>query len=170
MSPRPAAAAALAWIVWVWFSVEFTDLPVFALLLLFLVGGGSLVIGLVLGVWKKRWRTFLTGVAVLFLGLSGLLVGGRIMRWQVDRVAVEVQPMIAALEEFRAEHGRFPAELAELIPAHLPEVPRARIGLFGRKFEYYGRDGSSYHLEFDVGAGIFQFYDSTTRTWRSDGL
>jgi hypothetical protein len=58
--------------------------------------------------------------------------------------------VIAALDAFRARHGNYPDDLAELVPAFLPAVPRPRMGLISDDDEVftYSNFGDSYALEF----------------------
>jgi hypothetical protein len=58
--------------------------------------------------------------------------------------------LIEALEEFKGEHQHYPDDLEELVPAFLPEIPRARMGLIRHHGEafVYTNFGDSYALEF----------------------
>ena len=170
---RLALACAFIWIAWVWFWVEYGgdfDLKHRAFLHFLALGFGLVISGLVLGVWKRHWRTFLAGVTVLPLCISGVVVGGLIHEWQVSRAETDLRPTMAALDDFRKQHGRYPARLAELVPRHLPAVPHANFGRFDRELTYYGRGGNSYYLAFDEWPGLDRIFDSRRRGgWYSNG-
>ena len=42
---------------------------------------------------------------------------------RAERGYAASEPVIAALEEYRAEHGVYPEKLAELVPDYLPVAP-----------------------------------------------
>lgn len=52
--------------------------------------------------------------------------------------------LIAAVKGFEAQQRRYPASLAELVPAHLPAVPAAKLTLADNAFRYRvsGNDAS----------------------------
>ena|SRR5947209_5823396 len=93
-------------------------------------------------------------------------------------------PVISALERFHRTHGEYPAELAELVPAYLPDrkelLFRGRVQPINapgfnatiREEEFvYRRHADTYTLEFSyTGPGMNHCtYDSQTRTWHCHG-
>ncbi|MCW5593544.1 MAG: hypothetical protein KIS74_15690 [Burkholderiales bacterium] len=56
--------------------------------------------------------------------------------------------VIAAVKAFRADTGRYPASLDELVPRYLPEVPRAKYTLAFHEFTYRssGNDAWLYYV------------------------
>ena len=89
---------------------------------------------------------------------AGLLLLGAVElgRWQGEYFLGRSRDVIAprvidALERFRAENGSYPAELAEVVPNYLPEIPLPRAGWFDSKdetFLYTYLGGENFLLEF----------------------
>ena len=46
------------------------------------------------------------------------------------------EKLIEAVEQFNAKHGRYPERLEELVPAFIPEIPRAKYVAIADKFHY----------------------------------
>jgi len=99
-------------------------------------------------------------------------------------------PVIAALEKFHQEQGRYPADLSALVPAYLPNTRELRVrgksepvysphrDLSAHQQEYdrfnefgYQRDGDAYSLSFSyTGPGMNRCaYDPLTKTWHARG-
>ena len=93
-------------------------------------------------------------------------------------------PVIAALEQFRADRRHYPESLAELVPDYLSDkrallyrgkaqpvnAPRHDESIPEREFGYR-RDHASYTLTFSyTGPGMNHcIYDSATKTWNARG-
>lgn len=61
------------------------------------------------------------------------------------------EPVIAALEAYKADHGTYPMDLIELVPDYLPAAPTKTDGL---DFSYSGT-GDSYRFSFHyLGPGM----------------
>jgi hypothetical protein len=74
-------------------------------------------------------------------------------------------PVIAACKQFKTEHGIYPAQLDELIPANLITVPNARNTLVARHFGY---DATRPALYFPaMFHGVF-YYDFQTDRWTTN--
>lgn len=52
--------------------------------------------------------------------------------------------VIAACEAYRTANGVYPENLQQLVPAYLPEIPRARIALTFDRFDYIRMVGREY--------------------------
>jgi hypothetical protein len=74
-------------------------------------------------------------------------------------------PVIAACRQYQAEHGRYPKQLTELVPALLPSIPDAKYTLVGRKFGY---DGNRPGLYFAAMFHGIVYYDFQTDSWRTN--
>ena len=75
----------------------------------------------------------------LALGLVFLALAVASFGWLLviaDTAKHNAVPVIRACKKFRAEQGRYPSSLNELVPALLPSIPPARYTLAGRKFAY----------------------------------
>jgi len=98
----------------------------------------------------RRWALLYGGAAVVFI--PSFLVGecylkGFVWRDAVFRFERRSQPLVQAVHAYRAEHGRPPAALADLVPAYLKEVPSTGIGVSsnyryvaGEKARAYGEN------------------------------
>ncbi len=96
--------------------------------------------------------------------LAGLLVvllfdGHSDFQSARERTAERAQPLIAAIERYRDDHGRFPEALALLVPNYVHEIPYT--GMVGYpEFEYRRSEGrtpyNGYELWVDVGVVSFE--------------
>jgi hypothetical protein len=96
------------------------------------------------------------GPALRFLA-AGLLILGSIKlgqahaEWFLARGRDEIAPRVTdALARHRAREGAYPAQLGELVPRDLPEIPQPRIGWLDWDEEVftYTDLGESFLLEF----------------------
>lgn len=72
---------------------------------------------------------------VMTAAVAGTIVANnRLARGRAEQV-------IAAIQRYRAKHGACPARLTDLVPEHLPEVPRAKYTLSFDRFEYHPSEG-----------------------------
>lgn len=77
------------------------------------------------------------------------------------------EPVIAALEKFKADHGSYPEKLTELVPDYLPESPTMPDGL-----EYsYSSTGDGYAFSFHYrGPGLNTCtYTPEEKEWKCSG-
>lgn len=116
--------------------------------------------GLVYALFRRDKRA-LRGVAGLVLVGAGLVAGlkvGWIARGALfARLANTAQPLVVAIERFRAETGRSPSDLAELVPRYIGEVPPTGMIGYG-PFEYREQSehpqAAGYELRVPCGSGM----------------
>lgn len=133
-----------------------------------------------MGVVKKLlWRTAKAAsclVLVTVVGFCGFVnFANAPEKAERDRQArADSLELIAALDEFRAEAGRYPAHLEELVPRFVREIP-ARAG--GGPFQYEPlAEGHDFELGyFDSPMGTlpndgYHTYESTSKEWRFEVL
>ena len=87
-------------------------------------------------------------------------------------------PIIAALDEYHARQGRYPAKLQQFVPDYIPSqsdlwLTRERYPVFNdlvRGFDY-SREGDAYTLRFQYsGPGMNDYvYNSRAKKWDSSG-
>jgi hypothetical protein len=67
--------------------------------------------------------------AVLFVGsfVGGIHLGRAIWLENIKMIAKRGAPLIAAIDEYAAKHGRPPRSLAELLPQHLDSIPTTGV-------------------------------------------
>ena len=86
--------------------------------------------------------------------------------WHGERVEESQQrgeAIAAALERYRAAHGRYPERLADLVPAYVARVEEPTAGR--REWVYDPRpDGSFYRLSFSADSAELDNYPSATYT------
>jgi hypothetical protein len=89
--------------------------------------------------------------------VAGLLVIAVIFlsNWRAENYQSQARDdlspkLIAALDDFKAQHGAYPDDLEELVPDFLDGVPNPRVGLIAHDDEVfsYAGFGDSYALEF----------------------
>ena len=82
-----------------------------------------------------------------------------------DMVRASAVGILAALDDHRAAHGRYPERLSDLVPVELPEVPSAAPLLIVDRWFRYRRSGQGFELSYDSGFLVEQVYDSQTGRW-----
>lgn len=76
------------------------------------------------------------------------------------------EPVIAALEKFKSDHGSYPDELAGLVPDYLSEIPTTT----GELDFSYTRNGESYAFSFHYrGPGLNTCTYTPEEKWRCSG-
>ena len=105
-------------------------------------------------------RTLIVAGTVFAFTLSSFFAGATANRWQTRCTQQRAVEIIEAVEQYEAEHGVYPAELAAIVPDYLPAIPRTCMGLTGRTFFYERCEDSTFRLEFDV-------HDITVASYRS---
>src|SRR5437870_1688139 len=124
-----------------------------------------------------RMRTIAAGVALALLILMSycaFVISPRVERAdKANRQSADA--IVAALEQYRAQNGRYPEKLFELQPRFLARVPvTVRSGHDYRDFTYQTGD-SSRHFELsyavtpnfdDASDDMFYRYDSRTKQWQ----
>ncbi len=116
------------------------------------------------------------GVALGLVLVVGLIVGGRYWFQNANRDLIELTkarevdlPAVRpAVLKFRAEQGRYPAQLAELVPNYLPRLPGSlinredmepvlRLGysadLNSARARFYGHRGPDSRADYDFVSG-----------------
>jgi len=74
-------------------------------------------------------------------------------------------PVISAVNRYRSEHGHYPTNLNELVPAYLPSIPHAGFTRMSRDFRYYNERPQLYFA--GMFHGVFA-YDFPTESWRTN--
>jgi hypothetical protein len=88
---------------------------------------------------RTGWRLTLLRLAFPPLTLGLVLVNNTI---QLNNAEENAARIIAACEEFHTANGRFPKTLDELVPQHVPSIPRAKYCLVYGEFMYWYNEGS----------------------------
>jgi hypothetical protein len=95
----------------------------------------------------RRCALLYGGAAAVFV--TSFLVGERYLQGFVWRDAVfrferRSQPLVQAVQSYRAKHGQPPAALEDLVPAYLKEVPLTGIGVRSNYEYIVGEKASAY--------------------------
>jgi hypothetical protein len=112
----------------------------------------------------QRFKLRMSKAAItVFAGLAaiGIIVWGNALAGE------RAEKLIAAVEQFHAAQGRYPARLEELVPAHLPEIPRARYLLLAERFRYYAADSGHTLMYVVVPPFGRRIYTFETGKWSS---
>ncbi len=136
------------------------------LILAALVGFLSGLALMVRGIFAERER-ILTGALVVATYVVALLILARIVALHSTGAQARAEPVIRAIDAYRAAHGDYPRNLAELVPAYLPSIPRARYTLWMSEYWFSPpvpeRDAwLSFTLAPPIGA---RHFDLDTRRW-----
>ena len=100
---------------------------------LLLVPFGTAVFGLPVFISSKSAATRALAVATMLLivgiGVGSILLGWRakpgesVRRAGLERISLNAQPVIDAIERYRAKTGEYPNSLDVLVPEYLPSIP-----------------------------------------------
>lgn len=87
--------------------------------------------------------------------------------FQLKRAEENAQQVVAACEQFDADHGRFPKSLDELVPEYMPSVPTVKYasGHWGR-FIYISGPENALLGWYVVPPYLRKTYDFENRQWR----
>jgi hypothetical protein len=112
------------------------------LTLAYLVAGIALAVGLVVRPRGERPRQAVL-VASLLLGLTPAigLIGSmsRLRMHLAGLLPTRARPLVEALDRYHRAHGKYPATLSELVPAHLAQVPGTGL-MVSPEFRYTRAD------------------------------
>ncbi len=115
---------------------------------------------------SRRARLAMIGVYVLALAM---VFGVKVLNYRVSHANARV--IIAACEAYKEKKGEYPAELQDLVPGCLSEVPRARYTVMSGGFWYHRDAGpfvQGYRLVFVNEAPFARMvYSSTRGDWHS---
>ncbi len=116
--------------------------------------------------YKGRVRLAVIGVYALMVVMVFAMKG---INYRVSQANARV--IIEACERYKGKTGEYPAELRDLVPAYLPEVPVARYTVMSGGFYYHrnrGPSGGDYRLVFIYESPFARsVYSSVDRGWRS---
>ena len=111
---------------------------------------------------RPGWRLALLRIAVPALTLGLVLANDAAQFWIAKANAARV---VTACEEFHVANGRYPQSLDELVPRHMPSVPRAKYCLGFGEFRYWYMDGEPMLLWYAVPPFGRKVYDFENRRW-----
>lgn len=74
------------------------------------------------------------GVAAIYALLCISTMGVILSNWRVAQN--RAVPVVAAIERFHSDRGKYPSALEELCPYYLPSIPRAGFTRVGRRYGY----------------------------------
>ena len=108
---------------------------------------------------RERRRSAILFLVAWIIAWGGWFVHPSVYQWQMAgmrRVAQNSLPLIAALEKFHTERGRYPEKAEELIPRYLPTLPYT--GVIGYPAFDYKRAGFlSYQISISPPLGFLHF-------------
>ena len=110
---------------------------------------------------RQRWHHL--GVALIYAALCVSTMGVILSNWRVAQH--RAAPVIAAIERFHSDQGRYPSTLEELCPSYLPSIPSAGFTLIGRRYGYIADRPQLYFPAMFHGIDA---YDFPTRGWRTN--
>jgi hypothetical protein len=149
------------------FSFDFLDTGLWGLFCLALLV--TTLVTILVRAARKRWGSCLRSAFVLLSLVAALFTGFLIQHHQVERSQELAEPIIAALEVYRTEHGRYPGRLQALVPDYLEDLPTPRLGLStARPFRYGAYDDDTFLLLFPAFNFLDAMYSSHTGTWKLD--
>ena len=127
------------------------------------IGFVMMLVALAAAIVSSGQRRHHLGVAVIYAALCASTMGALLSNWRVaqDRAV----PVIAAIEHFHSDQGRYPSVLRELCPSYLPSIPRAGFTLIGGRYGYVADRPELYFPAMFHGIVA---YDFPTHAWRTN--
>lgn len=119
---------------------------------------------------RRFGKNCLIWTFVPFLFLSIEFTASQIIwgQWK-DATIIEGNRIVAALDQFKADIGKYPDTLQELIPNYLDIIPRTQFRYWVNEFEYSRRE-DEFLLGFGAGGLIYCRFNEkwTGRKWFCD--
>lgn len=161
---------------WVLLTIAYTDLSQHALvtpviylyIVLLVIAALALFVAGAAGVKRRRGVRFMSVAVILLYIVSFWVVADAICESTLEESKERGNELVAAIEEYRADHFVYPRNLAILIPEYLDSLPTARVGLFLDLPYWYNANDSVFSLVFPVPAWMFCSYDSRRGDWKFD--
>lgn len=120
---------------------------------------------------RSTWRIWLIGCGgaiLLPFALMGFVWGGpwqwcryQMVRPQIEKLLPRMDPLIAALERYHSDHGRYPGKLDALTPQYLTSLPELSSPLYGDArgigvgYEYSTQNGGASFALFSQVSGVY---------------
>jgi hypothetical protein len=111
---------------------------------------------------RPGWTVALVRAAIPLVTFA-LVLGNSAVQSRIAKANAE--RIIAACEKFRADNGRFPDTLDELVPAYMPFIPRAKYCLEWNKYQYINIEGHPILLWVDIPPFGRPTYNFQKRRW-----
>jgi hypothetical protein len=129
------------------------------------IGFVMMLVALLSAIVSSGQRRHHLGVAVIYAALCASTVGVILSNWRVAEERAFPIPVIAAIEHFRSDQGRYPSVIEELCPSYLPSIPRAGFTLLGQPYGYIADRPQLYSPAMFHGIVA---YDFPSHGWRSN--
>jgi hypothetical protein len=127
------------------------------------IGLMMMLVALASAVGSSGRRRHHFGVAVIYALLCISTMGVIQSNWRVAQN--RAVPLIAAIEHFHSDRGRYPSALEELCPSYLPSIPRGGFTLVGRRYGYIADRPQLYFAAMFHGVVS---YDFPTHKWMTN--
>jgi len=111
---------------------------------------------------RPPWAVALGRAAIPLVTVAVVLANSAV---QSKIARANAGKIVAACEQFRAESGRFPHTLDELVPEYLAFVPRAKYCLVWGDFQYFNNSGHPILGWVDVPPYGRPTYEFQNRRW-----
>lgn len=136
--------------------------PLFALLLWV----PTAVVCALCGGFKRGARSGrVLGWALVSIVAAWIVSAAIAMRQESDTKGV-ADSLVAAIEQYQANHGGPPSSLDALVPTYFGSVPITRLGLSGTSFHYHSRP-NGFKLSYSLPYFMSRTYDSADPQWKT---
>lgn len=128
-------------------------IPAVLIFVLGLLGNLMLLIDRILSFNISRAIRLAAGLVILSSAALPWMFHKDIEKMALNQAIKRYDVVIDAIESYRAAHGRYPANLNDLVPEYLPELP-GRYMKFGKTLTYEPNTS----LEYDHAPFVFELY------------
>ena len=115
----------------------------------------------------RVYRPAKTLVGVAIMAILGLIVANN-LNWMKRKATEKTgQGIVAGLNAYKSANGRYPADLTDLVPTYLPDIPATSMGLISHPYFYYSADdtGGEFELVFPCPIWMRCVYSSKNGVW-----
>lgn len=107
----------------------------------------------------------LAGVAIV--AILGFIVAYNLNGMKRKATEKTGQGIVVGLNAYKSANGRYPADLTDLVPTYLPDIPATSMGLISHTYFYYNTDdtGGEFELMFPCPTWMRCVYSSKNGVW-----
>lgn len=112
--------------------------------------------------WTAKWTL------PIFASLTlGFILGWILSDYQDKQRRENAEEIISALNEYKADKGKYPESQMELKPDYLSDIPTSNWGLLPVMFSYEADSTKNeFALEYKVATGCGYYYHSSMKEWQ----
>lgn len=109
-------------------------------------------------------KVFFKKLTIIFINLTGIIfvvfTFNEVRNLRFLLMTDTAEPIIEALEEYKADHDEYPKSLEQIVPQYLSKIPSTGMCSY-RDFGYHRSDDGSYIMLIYTSSGLMSFDEFT---------